>query len=70
MLNIPHGSPMMPFTLGPQSVKLTNAILNKQPDASIIIPPPSDAVISQDGATKRDQHIRQLEDIGRMAWQK
>ena len=52
------------------SVKLTNAILNKQPEASIIIPPPSDAVISNDGTTQRDKHIRQLEDIGRMAWQK
>ena len=52
------------------SVKLTNAILNKQPEASIIIPPPSDAVISNDGTNQRDKHIRQLEDIGRMAWQK
>ena len=52
------------------SVKLTNAILNKQPEASIIIPPPSDAVISQDGIIQRDKHIRQLEGIGRMAWQK
>ena len=52
------------------SVKLTNAILNKQPDASIVIPPPSDAVISQDGDTQRDQHIRLLEEVGRIAWQK
>ena len=33
------------------SIKLTNAILNKQPKTSIVIPPPSDAVISQDGIT-------------------
>ena len=52
------------------SVKLTNAILSKQPDASIVIPPPSDAVISQDGDTQRDQHIRLLEEVGRIAWQK
>ena len=52
------------------SVKLTNAILNKQPAASIVIPPPSDAVISQDSNTQRDQHIRLLEEIGRIAWQK
>ena len=52
------------------SVKLTNAILNKQPDASIIIPPRLDAVISQDGISQRDQHIRQLKEIGRIAWQK
>ena len=52
------------------SVKLTNAILNKQPDASIVIPPPSDAVISQDDNTQRDQHIRLLKEVGRLAWQK
>ena len=52
------------------NVKLTNAILNKQPGASIVIPPPSDAVISQDGNTQRDHHIRLLEELGRIAWQK
>ena len=51
------------------SVKLTRAILNKQPDASIVIPPPSDAVISPEGTTQRDQHIRLLEEVGRIAWQ-
>lgn len=50
------------------SVKLTRAILNKQPDASIVIPPPSDAVISPEGITQRDQHIRLLEEVGRIAW--
>ena len=52
------------------SVKLTSAILSKQPEVSIVILPPSDAVISQDGNTQRDQHIRLLEEIGRIAWQK
>ena len=52
------------------SVKLTNAILNKQPAASIVIPPPSDAVISQEGYTQRDHHIRLLEEVGRIARQK
>ena len=52
------------------SVKLTNAILSKQPDASIVIPPPSDAVISQEANTQRDQHILLLEEVGRIAWQK
>ena len=51
------------------SAKLTNAILNKQPDASIVVPPPSDAVISQKGNTQRDQHIRLIEEFGRIAWQ-
>ncbi len=53
-----------------ESLKLTNAILNKQPEASIIIPPPTDAVISQDGNTQRDQNIRLLKEVGRIAWQK
>jgi hypothetical protein len=52
------------------SIKLTDAILSKQPNASIVIPPPSDAVISQEGNTQRDQHIRLLEEVGRIAWQK
>ena len=52
------------------SVKLTSVILNKQPGASIVIPPPSDAVISPEGTTQRDHHIRLLEEVGRIAWQK
>ncbi len=32
--------------------------------------PPSNAVISYDGNTQRDQHIRLLEKVGRIAWQK
>lgn len=52
------------------NVKLTNAILNKQPDASIVIPPPSGAFISLEGDTQRDQHIHLLEEIGHIAWQK
>ena len=52
------------------SFKLNKAILHKQPDASIVIPPPSDAVISQEGTTQRDQHIRLLEEVGRIGWQK
>ena len=30
----------------------------------------SDAVTSQDRNTQRDQHIRLLEEVGRIAWQK
>jgi len=50
------------------SVTLTNAILSKQPDASIVVPPTSNAVMSQEGNTQRDQHIRLLEEVGRIAW--
>jgi len=35
------------------SVPLTTAIMNQQPDANIVIPPPSNAVISADGNTQR-----------------
>ena len=52
------------------SFDLNEAILKKQPDAKIIIPPPSVAVISQIANTQRDDHIRLLEEVGRMAWQK
>lgn len=52
------------------SFDLNEAILKKQPDAKIVIPPPSVAVISQIANTQRDDHIRLLEEVGRMAWQK
>jgi hypothetical protein len=52
------------------SFALNEAILTKQPDAKIVIPPPSVAVISQEGNTQRDNHIRLLDELGRMAWQK
>ena len=51
------------------SFDLNEAILKKQPDAKIVIPPPSVAVISQAANTQRDAHIRLLQE-GRMAWQK
>jgi hypothetical protein len=49
------------------SFNLNEAILMKQPDASIVIPPPSVAVISQEANTQRDDHIRLLAAVGRMA---
>lgn len=52
------------------SFDLNEAILKKQPDAKIVIPPPSVAVISQIANTQRDDHIRLLEEVGRMVWQK
>ena len=33
-------------------------------------PPPSNALISEDGHSQRDDHIRLLEEVGRIAWQK
>ncbi|HHU0102125.1 TPA: IS5 family transposase [Legionella pneumophila] len=51
------------------SFALNEAILMKQPDAKIVIPPPSVAVISPEANTQRDEHIRFLDENGRMAWQ-
>lgn len=52
------------------SFTLNEAILTNQPDAKTVIPPPSVAVFSQEGNTQRDNHIRLLDGLGRMAWQK
>jgi hypothetical protein len=46
------------------------AVLTKQPDAAIVIPPHKTAVYSVAGDTQRDQHIYLLDQCGRMAWQK
>lgn len=52
------------------SFHLNEAILKKQPEATIIIPPPSTAVSSRKKDTQRDKHIRLLEKVGRLTWQK
>lgn len=52
------------------SFAFNKAILTKQPDAKIVIPPPSVAVISWKANTQRDDHIRLLQDEGDMVWQK
>ncbi|HAT9084909.1 TPA: hypothetical protein JBB30_01065 [Legionella pneumophila subsp. pneumophila] len=52
------------------SFAFNEAILTKQPDAKIIIPPPSVAVISWKANTQRDDHFRILQDEGCMVWQK
>ena len=46
------------------------AILDKQADAKIVIPPHKDAVLSSTGNSQRDGHIRALEAHGRMNWQR
>ena len=52
------------------SFTLNAAILTAQPDAQIVIPPPSTAIVSPERNTQRDEHIRNIEEAGRMAWQK
>lgn len=49
---------------------VSQAVLEKQPDANVIIPPHKTAILSARGDTQRDQHIRTIEAHGRMNWQK
>jgi len=47
-----------------------NAVLAKQADAKVVVPPHKIAVRSDAGDTQRDEHIRVIEEHGRLAWQK
>jgi hypothetical protein len=49
---------------------VSNAVLAKQPDANVVVPPHKTAVLSEAGDTQRDGHIRAIEERGRIAWQK
>ena len=46
------------------------AVLSKQPDAKVVIPPHKTAVVSNKGGRQRDEHIKMIAKAGRMAWQK
>jgi hypothetical protein len=48
---------------------VSQAVLDKQPDAQVIIPPHKTAVISVAGDTQRDHHIQTIAQLGRIAWQ-
>jgi len=52
------------------SEELYKAIASQQPQAEIIVPPPSNAVLSQENNTQRDEHIKMIEEHGRILWQK
>jgi hypothetical protein len=48
-------------------------VAERHPDADVIVPPRSTAVLSEDGEatpTQRDRHLRNIAEHGRMAWQK
>jgi hypothetical protein len=48
-------------------------VAERHPDAGVIVPPRSTAVLSEDGETtptQRDRHVRSIAEHGRMAWQK
>jgi hypothetical protein len=48
-------------------------VAERHPEADVIVPPRSTAVLSEDGETtptQRDRHLRSIAEHGRMAWQK
>jgi len=47
-----------------------NEVIEKQPDAKVIIPPPKHAVISEQNNPQRNDPIKMIEEHGRMNWQK
>jgi len=49
---------------------VSQAVLNHQPDAQVVIPPHKTAVLSAAGDTQRDHHIKVIAQQGRLAWQK
>lgn len=49
---------------------VSQAILEKQPEAQVVIPPHKTAVISARGDTQRDHHLRTIAAHGRINWQK
>jgi hypothetical protein len=43
----------------------------RHPDAAVVVPPRTDAVLSATAATtQRDRHIQAIAETGRMAWQR
>jgi hypothetical protein len=49
------------------------AITKRHPEADVIVPPRSTAVLSEDGEstpTQRDRHLQSIAEHGRMSWQK
>ena len=49
---------------------VSQAVLDKHPAAKVVVPPHKTGVCSPAGNTQRDQHIRDIEQHGRIAWQK
>ena len=45
-------------------------MLSLQPDAQVIAPPHKTAVCSPAGDSQRDNHIKVIDQYGRIAWQK
>jgi len=49
---------------------VSQAVLNKQPNAQVVVPPHKNAVCSDAGDTQRDQPIQTIAEQGRIAWQR
>jgi transposase len=49
---------------------VSNAVLSRQPDAKVIVPPHKTAVCSPAGDSQRDNPIQVIDRNGRIAWQK
>ena len=52
------------------SQKVYEQVLQKQPEANIVIPPPKNAVANASEHAMRNQHVDTINVRGRMAWQK
>ena len=53
--------------------RVYEAVAERHPDAAVIVPPRSTATLSASAGilpTRRDQHIREIAEHGRMGWQK
>ena len=46
---------------------VSEAVLDKQPNTQVVIPPHKTAVLSVTGDTQRDQHIQTIAQHGRIA---
>jgi hypothetical protein len=49
---------------------VSQAVLNKQPNAQVVVPPYKNAVCSDAGDTQRDQYIQTIAEQRRIAWQR
>ena len=49
---------------------VSQAVLSRQPQAQVIIPPHKTAVLSESGDTQRDCHIKVIAEKGRITWQR
>ena len=49
---------------------VSQAVLNQHPAAHLVFPPHKTAVCSAKGDSQRDHHIRVIDELGRIAWQK